>query len=134
MPPKCTNSTRKSTRKPKSVKKALSLPNINSIKHVSLEEYGKSKNTKKAYKGHLSQGMKFLDEMVAQRIEAGTDKDGIETALLAKAFDNPPNRYSAMALELFITQKCFNEGLGLGTCDGIHATFAKFWGEMCVLF
>lgn len=78
--------------------------------------------------------MKFLDEIVVQRKQSDTDNDGIDTELLTKAFHNPPNQYSAMVLKLFITQKCFNEGLGLGTYDGIHAVFAKFWDEMCILF
>jgi len=129
MPPKRSKSTRRATKKD-TPKKATSLPNLRDIKDACLEEYGKSKNTKRAYKGHLARGKQFLQDMVAERRADGADKDNIDTNILAKAFDNPPNKYSAMALELFITQKCFSEGCGKSTCEGIHATFAAYWDEM----
>jgi hypothetical protein len=77
MPPKCSSSTRQSPKKKKVPKKAVSLPNLANIKDACLDEFGKSKNTKKAYKGYLSRGKKFLDEMVAQRRASGTDGDDI---------------------------------------------------------
>ncbi|KAJ7508230.1 hypothetical protein B0H11DRAFT_2169261 [Mycena galericulata] len=49
------------------------------------------------------------------------------TDVLEKAFDKPHNKYSAIALELFITQKCIVENLGHSTGENIHAAFAKYW-------
>ena len=43
------------------------LPSLKEMQDACLNEYGTSKNTKKAYKGHLSRGKKFLEEMVAQK-------------------------------------------------------------------
>ena len=31
--------------------------------------------------------------------------------MLAKAFDNPPNKYSVMVLELYLVQKCLTENI-----------------------
>ena len=39
---------------------------------------------------------------------------GIPTDELEKAFEKPPNRYSAMALEMFLVQKCFTDGEMVG--------------------
>jgi hypothetical protein len=108
------------------------LPSLKEMQDACLVEYGTSKNTKKAYKGHLSRGKKFLEEMVGQKKASREDGNLINADQLAKAFDNPPNEYSAMALELFLTHKCFNEGLSVSTGQGIHGAFAKYWDEMCV--
>jgi hypothetical protein len=60
-------------------------------------------------------------------------QDHIDTDLLAKAFSKPPNKYSATALEMFITQKCLVEKLKKSTAEGIHGAFAKYWDTMCVI-
>ena len=83
------------------VVKALALPTLPNLKEIQnpcLNKYGTSKNTKKAYKGHLSWGNKFLEKMVAQRRVSGEDGNQIDVDKLVKAFGNPPNEYSAMAL------------------------------------
>ena len=46
--------------------------------------------------------------------------------------DGPPNKYSALALEMFIIQKCFNEGCGEGTADSISSAFAALWDNMYI--
>ncbi|KAF8969697.1 hypothetical protein BDZ97DRAFT_1794723 [Flammula alnicola] len=61
----------------------------------------------------------------------GPCNDGICIAVLEKAFDEPaPNKYSAHALEMFLIQKCFNEGCRKDTANGIHAAFAMLWDNM----
>lgn len=121
------------SQKKSTLRKAVSLPNLKVVQDACLEEFGRSKNTKKAYKGHLARGKAFLKDLVDQKRASGTDGDCVNADKLAKAFDNPPNEYSAMALELFLTQKCFSEALGLSTGQGIHGAFANYWDEMYVL-
>ncbi|KAJ7822738.1 hypothetical protein B0H14DRAFT_3470511 [Mycena olivaceomarginata] len=50
-------------------------------------------------------------------IPSGSVPKAIDTEELAKAFDNPPNKLSAIALELVTTQKCLVEGLGRNTAE-----------------
>jgi hypothetical protein len=114
------------------------LRGLQAIRKAEVSRYNTVKNTDSAYNGHRSRGRSFLRNLVAKReeneLEAdGTIDDGICTAVLAKAFDNgPPNKYSALALEMFIVQKCFNEGCGKDTADGIFSAFAALWDEMYV--
>jgi len=77
--------------------------------------------------GHVARGIGFLKAVVKERKENGEEiicSLGIPTDELEKAFDRPPNRYSAMALEMFLVQKCFTDGLGYSTAVGIHGAFA----------
>ena len=72
-------------------------------------------------------------ESVAERQKNKVDvsDDGINTNIWAKAFDEPPNWYSAHALVLFLSKKCFGEeARGVSTGQAIHATFADFWDNM----
>ncbi|KAK7057802.1 hypothetical protein R3P38DRAFT_3546631 [Favolaschia claudopus] len=99
-------------------------------------KYTNAENTTKAYGGYLARGDEFLAAVVEerrQRREKDPDwvcEQGIDTDLLAKAFSKPPNQHSAIALEMFITQKCLVEGLGKSTADGIHGAYAKYWDNM----
>ena len=101
-----------------------------------MSRYNSVKNTDSAYNGQRSQGRGFLKNLIAKRQKDEADgliDDGICTDILAKAFDNgPPNRYSALALELFIIQKCFNEGCRKDTVDGIFSVFAALWDDKYV--
>ena len=112
------------------------LRGLQAIRKAEVLRYNSVKNTDSAYNGHRSRGRGFLKNLVAKRERDegdGVIDDGICTALLAKAFDNgPPNKYSALALEMFIVQKCFNEGCGKDTADGILSAFAALWDEMFV--
>jgi hypothetical protein len=112
------------------------LQGLQAICKAEVLRYNSVKNTDSAYNGHRSRGRGFLKNLVAKREKDEADgliDDGICTAILAKAFDNgPPNKYSALALEMFIVQKCFNEGCGKDTADGIFSAFAALWDEMYV--
>jgi hypothetical protein len=99
------------------------------------QDYCKSSRTRKAYAGHISRGKAFLAELVAERQrekKAGvaSANDEIDTDVLAKAFNNPPNAHSVDALELFLSQKCFKEGCSHSTAEAIHAAFADHWDNM----
>jgi hypothetical protein len=114
------------------------LQGLQAIRKAEVSRYNSVKNTDSAYNGHRSRGRGFLKNLVAKREKDEADgpvdsDDGICTAVLAKAFDNgPPNKYSALALEMFIVQKCFNEGCGKDTADGIFSAFAALWDDMYV--
>ena len=107
------------------------------IRELEASKYNKVKNTDSAYSGQLSRGQGFLKNLIAKReqdeINNGPNDDGISTAILEKAFDDStPNKYSALTLEMFLVQKCFNEGCGKDTADSIHGAFASLWDNMYV--
>ena len=116
--------------------KSNNLQGLQAIREAEVSRYNSVKNTDSAYNGHRSRGRGFLKNLVAKREKDeanGLIDDGICTAVLAKAFDNgPPNEYSALALEMFIVQKCFNEGCGKDTADGIFSAFAALWDYMFI--
>ncbi|KAJ7858328.1 hypothetical protein B0H13DRAFT_2571611, partial [Mycena leptocephala] len=90
--------------------------------------YTNAKKTTEAYEGYLSRGREFLQCRKDEARESWVHpQDHIDTDLLAKAFSKPPNKYSATALEMFITQKCLVEKLKKSTAEGIHGAFAKYW-------
>jgi hypothetical protein len=109
------------------------LQGLQGIREAEVSNYNSVKNTDTAYNGHRSRGRGFLKNLVAKRREEqnGPFDDGICTDTLEKAFDDaPPNKHSALALEMFLVQKCFNEGCGKDTADGIHGGFAALWDNM----
>lgn len=130
----------KNMKKPRSQPEqtALSIDELNQAGAQTREEYGQAKNTKKNYDGYLERGDKILAGIVRARKAAEKEgkvfPDGIVTSKLAKAFDNPPNKWSAKALELVLIQKCIHEGCGKSTMDGMHAAYAKRWDEMYVSY
>jgi hypothetical protein len=122
---------RKSIRNP-----AAALEHLQINSKAARSQYGNAEKTTKAYAGYFVRGSEFLAEIVGERRKKEAEDaewvcpQGIATDLLEKAFDNPPNKYSAVALELFITQKCIVENLGKSTAQGIHGAFAKHWDNM----
>ncbi|KAJ6587601.1 hypothetical protein DFH09DRAFT_1245331 [Mycena vulgaris] len=91
------------------------------------DEFSNSAKTKTAYKGYLARGRAILEDIVADRRKKeqedpmSTELAGIDTDLLAKAFNGPPNKHSVYALELYLTQN---------TAEGIHGAFVKYWDSM----
>ena len=102
------------------------------IKATNEEQYGQPAKTRKAYKGYIKNGKAFLVELIAKRRQDDkSEEDQQETDGLEKAFNsNRPNKYSATALELFLTQKCLHEGRGASTANGIHGAWASYWDKM----
>ena len=92
------------------------LQGLQAIRKAEVSKYNSVKNTHSAYQGQISRGRGFLKNLVAKRENDETDgpiDDGICTAVLAKAFDNgPPNKYSALALELFIVRNVLMKAAG----------------------
>ena len=112
------------------------ITSLSALQQISTEtcrEYGKSKRTRESYAYYVKKGKEFLAESVAERREMKVDvsDDGIDTDIWAKAFDEHPNRYSAHALVLFLSKKCFGDDpCGVSTGQAIHAAFADFWDNM----
>lgn len=102
------------------------------IKATNEEQYGQPERTQKAYRGYIKNGKTFLTELIAKRQQDDkSEEDRQETDGLGEAFNaNRPNKYSAIALELFLTQKCLHEGRGTSTANGIHAAWTSYWDKM----
>ena len=109
-----------------------SLSALKQISAETREKYGKAERTRKSYSSYVQKGRAWLNESVAEhrREEKRGISDGIDTDTWEKAFDCPPNKYSAQALELFLTKKCLQEGLSRSTGDVIQAAFADYWDNM----
>jgi hypothetical protein len=101
-----------------------------------VKKYTVVKATSKAYQGYIRRGKAFLQQLVVKRRETEeghTCKDeeiDLPVDKLEVAFDNPPNKYSAIVIEMFITQKCVKESRKGQTAEGIHAAWCEFWDKM----
>ena len=126
------NHSLKKSKERKTKSKTADLKTLQNICAAHLVEYGKSKNMNKAYAGHIFQGRKILGDIIAERELKGIDicDKGIPTNELAKAFNKPPNRYSAVALEFFLIQKVYMEELLKSYVEGIQGAFADYWDKM----
>jgi hypothetical protein len=108
-----------------------SISKMREINATYREEYGKSKHTLEQYRRYVRQGKDFLALLVGKR--AGNkpgEQDDLDISLLAKAFDNPPNKTSVEALELFMVEKCFEKNCGESVATLIQAAFAWYWDNM----
>jgi hypothetical protein len=126
--------------KPAGKKKAknptAALESLQKNTQAARAKYTNAERTRNAYDGYLARGRVILADIVSERRKKVSEDpkwvcpQGIDTSLLEKAFDKPPNKYSAVALELYLTQKCIVEGLGKSTAEGIHSAFSKYWDTM----
>jgi hypothetical protein len=122
-------------RKDKSKAAVPSLAELKRVKELGKKKYKNAQWTDSAYEGYKKHGKDFLAKVVEGRRKAESEEPALEwrkeTDKMALAFENPPNKYSAMMLEHWIVHKCFNKGLGQSTVDGIHAAFIRYWDNMC---
>lgn len=102
------------------------------ITKASVEKYNKVKNTSTAYLGNIRRCKEFLAQQIKIRRESHVIicELGIPTEELEKALDHPPNEYSAMVIEMFITEKCFMRNCKEQVAEGIHAAFCRYWDTM----
>ena len=118
-----------------------SLETLQKIKKSSRAEHGRPKRTRDNYAGYIEWGKAFLEDLVAERqenVDCIGDRldsldDDIDIDMMEKAFDNPPNKYSVMVLELYLVQKCLTEKRGKITATGIHGAFTDYWDNMWVV-
>jgi hypothetical protein len=131
----CGSGTTRARRKAAPAGTPSSLTELRTIKDASKKAHMYSQKTDTTYSGHLKRGRTFLAQLVR---DDGLGHDNLlepdtDAELLSKAFDNPPNQYSAVALELFLVQRCLKENLGESTAFGIHAAFIRYWDQMYVV-
>jgi hypothetical protein len=112
---------------------------LDQAKAAGKARFSRPMRTRDAYDGYLLRGKEFLARLVMdrrrQRAAKGDEgislSDDVNTDELAKAFDETgPNKYSPIALEYFLTQKCFTEDRGMATAWRIHAAFCDYWDHM----
>ena len=65
----------------------------------------------------------------AMRMQDAADRE-IDLDLLEKAFENPPNCYSGLALQFFMTELCFRLERKAGTGLSAYSAFKKYWENM----
>ncbi|KAM6489686.1 hypothetical protein JOM56_014857 [Amanita muscaria] len=112
------------------------LVGITQMKQISAtnrEEYGKSKCTRQQYCRYVERGKEFLAKCVQNRrenLEQAEKDDGVDTELLAKAFEKPPNKLSTCALEWFLVHKCLIEECRQSTAMSIYSAFTWYWDNM----
>ena len=110
-----------------------SLETLQKIKSSSRTEHGRPKRTRENYTGYVDRGKAFLADLVAERRDNhldSLDNNDIDVDMMEKAFDNPPNKYSVMVLELYLVQKCLTENRGKSTAAGIQGAFTDYWDNM----
>jgi hypothetical protein len=124
----------------------LSLAKLDEMRKTSKKQFRNAQNTDEKYLGYITQGKKFLEALVEGQQnscrahldecvdEAGNQRAAEEADFeikeMARALDDPPNKYSAMIVESYIIQKCITEGLGKSTAEGIQSAFIQYWSEM----
>ncbi|KAF8325292.1 hypothetical protein F5887DRAFT_1085601 [Amanita rubescens] len=112
----------------------LSVEEMMQLGATNREEFGLAKCTREQYARYLQQGKEYLALCIQRRRETmAAAKDGMDDNLLSKAFDKPPNKYSHIALELFLTQKCLRDSearCGAATGVSIYAAFVWYWDNM----
>jgi hypothetical protein len=123
-----------------------SLAELDETRKSSKKQFRNVQNTDEKYLGYITQGKKFLEALVegqrnscrvnpSECIDDTGNRRTPEEAIfeieeMARALDNPPNKYSAMIVESYIIQKCMTEGFGKSTAEGIQSAFIQHWNEM----
>ncbi|KAF9223261.1 hypothetical protein BS17DRAFT_706356 [Gyrodon lividus] len=126
-------------------KKAASGPSaeVASIKELiqtcnkGREQHFKAPDTIKKYRENIRWGHEFLALVAASKQSAA--QDGVSVSLNAAgnqdiinidefshALNDIPNQYSAMAVELFLVEKCMNQGRSKSV-NGITSAFCYLW-------
>ena len=111
----------------------VAISKMKEISATNREEYGKSKCTCRQYNRNVESGKDFLVQCVKNWQADGGQaerEDGVDTEMLARAFDKRPNKLSVCALEWYMVHKCFVEECKLSVGMVIHAAFAWYWDNM----
>lgn len=135
----------------KSVGQASSLHHLQTLAAAKTKKYLKSGNTTEAYQGYIKRGKEFLASFFNEEHEAeGIWKAGLEQGLsgdgeseidgktmlddeeFRDAFEGCPSNSTPQAIAMFLAFKCFEQGNGKSTADGIHAAFITEYDQMYV--
>ncbi|KIJ36529.1 hypothetical protein M422DRAFT_261089 [Sphaerobolus stellatus SS14] len=139
MPPKKSKTAKVNTRRKakSSTTAVIGLQAASSLLQSAVTKYGKSAVTTQKYAQRISQGRKWLKQLLESEEDlehpAGcpqlaaekewTDED------LEGAFGQTPTRASAYVLSLLISIKCFSEECGKSTAEGFHAAWKQHWDK-----
>ncbi|KIJ48394.1 hypothetical protein M422DRAFT_247732 [Sphaerobolus stellatus SS14] len=107
-------------------------------KQQEQEAHGTSQNTRVAYASQRKQAMTWLKQQC--KAEAAFDvppgcpaevssSDEYSLEDFEHAFDEKPNRTSAVALALFIHWRCFTKGRKIGIAWQTQAAFLRYWAD-----
>ncbi|KAH7903207.1 hypothetical protein BJ138DRAFT_1021002, partial [Hygrophoropsis aurantiaca] len=97
------------------------------IRDSQIQAHFKAANTTKKYGEYVQRGHAFLKTLVAEKRAASSSQSNLDISELAKAFDDTPNKFSSTALELFLVEKCLNQGCSDSTAWGILSGFKAHW-------
>ncbi|KAF8834706.1 hypothetical protein BDN67DRAFT_1016236 [Paxillus ammoniavirescens] len=100
------------------------------------ENHFKAPKTIQKYRDNIRRGQEFLAQVISAKHlgaqEGGADvssslgSSDINIDEFSHALDDTPNQYSAMALELFLVEKCLNQGRAK-SANAISASFCYLW-------
>ena len=138
---------RGATRKGKESPKRTDFAALKKSKANLVKSNLRSDNTNKNYKGYIQRGRLFVQTFQQEEQEAedqwqtnGGDRmsgDGEEIAQdggmdpnFCKAFDGPPLGCTPLAISMFMTAKCFEEGLKAQTAVSIDSAFKDHYKTM----
>lgn len=132
--PAGTQRKRKTAQSPKTA----SLGQLRNLSDESRKTHLLAAATTTRYESIIRQGKTLLKDTVTSRqssdspmIEKDVDGREINNDELLKAFDGPaPNRLSAFAIEMFISDRCLVRKRGESTADGINAAFLWHFDNM----
>lgn len=115
-----------------------------------VEKLLERKNTSSAYNRYLDQGREYIKNIVAgERARMAGDgtilprglpkhmdqlKTEADFAELENSLDGSPNKFSALAIEMFMTQKCLVKGCGKSTAKGLFIARSVDFGTHCKPF
>ncbi|KZP32823.1 hypothetical protein FIBSPDRAFT_1012805 [Athelia psychrophila] len=132
MPKSASTASVATQRKKKCGKSPVSMGELQQACRQSKKKHRMAGSTSTRYDDYVNAAREFLKVLCTGQ-EAGlsvdASEDDINPTLLALAFDDTPSRYSATALEMYITHKCISQGCKESTATGIHAAFAKLWDD-----
>ncbi|KAF8833962.1 hypothetical protein BDN67DRAFT_1072801 [Paxillus ammoniavirescens] len=113
-----------------------SLEQFQAIADAQKKAYLLAWNTTGSYDGQVNRAKAFLASLVAAKRKAaashqesipGGPEPDVDLDMLSRAFDKTPNRYSAMAVEFFLVEKCLNQNWKASMATSIHAAFCEYW-------
>ncbi|KLO05243.1 hypothetical protein SCHPADRAFT_811754, partial [Schizopora paradoxa] len=116
---------------------AASLETLQQQKQTVVNKHLKADGTRRAYDAHVSRGRDFLEQQCRNEFKhvnvnaigpIGTDDEHApwNDPEFIHAF-HKPNKFSAEALVLYITQKSYIEGCSQSTTDGVYSAFKDYW-------
>lgn len=94
---------------------------------LAILNYKHAQTTRTAYTSARKCAILWLEQVCLISLDQETLKEHPDFIL---AFEGAPKASSAKALAMYITFKCFHQGLSKSTGITAHAAMKKYWGEL----